>query len=144
MAMTLRKVLYLKRVLQSAADLKEPSDVFWNDLAPRPEFLTMGKLATDSRLVSIVEGAARKVLGGEPRASMLILIRIARYRFWHGTCDLGGYPAQVIYFDDIDCGLLTVVKNPVIGEILYMRFSALTLDSDNKAWPVNLRHRPRA
>ena len=119
------KLSRLKHLLQTATDLREPSDYFWEELANEPGFMAAGSLATSSRLQAIAERAATRVLGRAHPIGMTMLLHIAEHAFWHGTCVLGTKMAQVMYFDDIDQGLLTILEDPVTGMTHYVRISTV-------------------
>jgi hypothetical protein len=138
------KLIKLKRLLQTATDLKEPSEYFWEELASDPAFMSAGKFGMNPRLQIIIEHAARHALGGEQTASMLMLRRIPKFKFWHGSCVFGSKMSQVVYFDDIDQGLLTILENPMTGMTHYVRISTVQVEGAGGAVPVNPRKTPSA
>lgn len=138
------KLLKLKRLLQTATDLQEPSEYFWEELANDPAFLAAGKFRTNPRLQMIIEFAACHALGREQTARMLLLRRIPKLKFWHGSCLFGSMMSQVVYFDDIDQGLLTIVEDPVTAMTHYVRISTVEVDGLGDAVPVNPRKKPMA
>lgn len=142
--MTWSKLLELKEVLQNATDLQEPAILFWEVFASDHSFMAAGKPEAHSRLKDIIEQVATRALGSAQTAERLVLIRLAAYQFWHGSCVLGEKMAQVIYFDDIDCGLLTILRNPLTGETQYTRFSVVKLARQGHVLAMNPREKPSA
>lgn len=142
--MKLSKLVQLKHLLQTATDLRQPSEFFWEELASEPSFMSAGKIGTSVRLQRIIERAASHVLGGEQDAGMLMLLRIPRYSFWHGSCVFDGRISQVMYFDDIEQGLLTILEDPVTGMTRYVRISTLPVEGNGSAIPINPKDKPMA
>lgn len=131
------KILQLKHLLQTATDLREPSEYFWEELANEPGFMAAGKLATNARLLAIAERVAGRALGRAHPVGLAMLLHITDHAFWHGSCVLGAKMAQVMYFDDIDQGLLTILEDPATGMTHYIRVSTV----EAAAGPV--RGKPR-
>jgi hypothetical protein len=64
-----------------------------------------------------------------------MLIHIAEHGFWHGCFVLAGRLGQVIYFEDIDRGLLTIAGDVSSGHTHFVRFSAVEVEIDGKSVP---------
>lgn len=134
----------LKRLLETAADLSEPANYFWNRLAGEPSFQSAGVLGVNLTLKLIIERTAAQVLGAEQTASQLLLVHIAECKLWHGACQLGAKQAQIIYFDDIEKGLLTIADNMMTGPAYYVRISSVQVGADSGVFVVNPRVKPTA
>ena len=137
-----RKFLRLKHILQTATNLSKPSAFFWEKLAKDSRFMAAGRIATNPRLQAIMERAATHVLGSEQAAEMLLLLFIPAHKFWHGSCAFGNMLGQLIYFQDIDQGLLTILDTSRDSMTHYVRISVLEVDGMVGAVPVNPRNKP--
>ncbi|HWN70737.1 MAG TPA: hypothetical protein VNM90_24015 [Haliangium sp.] len=134
----------LKQALQVERDLLKISDVFWEDVAQEPWFAGAGHPAENARLRAITEHVGCHVLGEGYHASSTMLIHIPEHAFWHGCCALEGHLGQVLYFEDIDLGLLSVAGEIGSGRTHFVRFSSLKLEIDGKAMPSFVRAVPSA
>lgn len=140
--METREILRLKELLQTATDLSEPSAFFWEKLSRNASFMAAGRIATNPRLQTIVERAVSHVLGGEQSAEMLIMLFLPEQKLWHGSCAFGSMVAQLIYFEDIDQGLLTIVDLQRGGMTYYVRVSVIEVEGLANPISMNLRNRP--
>lgn len=118
----------LKQAMQTERELPRVSDVFWDEVAREPWFVSAGHPAENIRLRIITERVGSHVLGGFHRASSMMLIHIPEHAFWHGCCVLDGKLGQVLYFEDIDLGLLTLAGDVESGTTHFVRFSSLVIE----------------
>jgi hypothetical protein len=122
------KLQLLKQAMQTERELPRISDVFWDEVAREPWFVNAGHPAENTRLRIITERVGSHILGGPYRATSTMLIHISEHAFWHGCCVLAGKLAQVLYFEDIDLGLLTIAGNIDSGTTHFVRFSSLVIE----------------
>lgn len=111
----------LERLVREASDLRVPVDYFLDHVAPvigaasKPqEFPSLGQMAQ-----RIAEEHFRQAL---PLTRPLFL-HVEEHHLWHGACRLGPHFAQVIYFADIELGILSVVPAPYRGSADFFRFT---------------------
>jgi hypothetical protein len=52
-------------------------------------------------------------------------LHAATYRLWHGGCHLGGYVTHLLYFDDVQTGMLSIVRPQDPASVDYLRFTVL-------------------
>jgi hypothetical protein len=138
------KLHRLKQAIQDEPDLARISDLFWEEVAREPWFSEAGRPAENPRLRTLTERVASHVLGCSLRATSSMLIRVAEHGFWHGCCVLEGILGQVLYFEDIDRGLLTIAGPIGSGTTHFVRFSNAVLDLAGKATRSVTPDRPRA
>lgn len=105
----------LRARLRKAKDLSEVLELFHDQLAVDPAFLSLGSAHDDPRLAHVIEEIVRGHVG-QPLGSRLRFLRLASARFLH--C---GFPVRVIdargshllsgiviYFEDDDRGLFAL------------------------------------
>lgn len=141
---TLSDISELKLILQTATALGEVSDMFWNQVAGEPGFTSAGRPADNPRLKLMVERATSQVLERSQRVGQTMFIHIREHGFWHGCCLVDGKLCQVFYFEDIDSGLLTLAAGLQSERTRFVRFTAVELEIDGQAVPLNLRTMPSA
>ncbi len=120
----LNKLLILKDKLIKAKDFKEPCDYFLGNFGEDPEFMKMGAQADSAFLRPIVEELGNALLKKRPSEVRLLITEIAEYRFLHGACFIDGRIANLIYFKDIDMGILSLFQSEAQG-VLMARFSCV-------------------
>ncbi len=107
--MELSQLEELKAKLSIATDLVEVMDFFFS-IVEQPGFMNQGEKVADPRLVGIIEMVGKAVFHQEVRLQHFLPIRIESAKFTHGAGLLNGQPMNVIYFDEIEKGLVAVLK----------------------------------
>jgi hypothetical protein len=138
------KLQRLKQAIQAESELPKISDVFWDEVAREPWFAGAGHPAENPRLRMITERVGWHVLGEAHRATSTMLIHVSEHAFWHGCCVLDGKLGQVLYFEDIDRGLLTIAGDIGSGKTHFVRFSNVEIEIDGKTMPSFVRDIPPA
>ena len=121
----LKKLLILKDKLIKSKDFKEPSDYFLTHFGENPEFIKMGTPADCDFLRPIVQGLGSALLKKTPTDIRLALTEIAEYRFIHGACCIDGRLANLIYFREIDMGILSLLQSDPPCGVQMARFSCV-------------------
>lgn len=129
-----RHLEILKQKLVQAEDFEEIQIYFLDHLGENNRFMQLGEVKRDNRLQRVLAVIAQQALQTPIVAVQhLTLIYLRRYRFTHGSGVLNGYMGSVIYFGDIDVGLLTLTPFPPSTEESKMaRFSIRTVDYNPK------------
>ncbi|SMF96728.1 hypothetical protein SAMN02949497_4134 [Methylomagnum ishizawai] len=120
----LKKLLILKDKLIKSKDFKEPCDYFLGHFAERPEFMRMGEPVDGEFMRPIVVELGNALLKRRPSEVRLTMTEIAEYHFLHGACLIDGKPANLIYFRDIDMGILSLLHEDAQGVVM-ARFSCV-------------------
>lgn len=111
----------LKCLLLETRDLSKVQEFFFEEIAEAPWLLEISEQAANRALEDIVAFSATRLPGSPPIARMN-LMRVSAYSFWHGALVVQGRLGIVLYFEDIQTGLLCI---PDKDDFLrHARFSA--------------------
>ncbi len=107
--MNLEKLNILKQKLQQAGDFNEVWVYFFDELGCQPGFMNHGDVLEDESLSSIIQAVGEKLL--KYSSEMEVMLKsIPEYNFVHGGFLQGNKMVSVIYFDDIDMGLMAAMS----------------------------------
>jgi hypothetical protein len=126
--MNLKKLSTLKDKLMEAKDFREPWNYFFDHFGDDPEFMMKaGKRADDTVLKQVIAHVGQELFN-TPKVSVtnMLLTEIPKYHFIHGGCFIQGRMATLIFFDDIDMGLLAVSMGG--HETMFARFSSIIME----------------
>ncbi len=121
----LTKLLVLRDKLIKATDFKEPCDYFLTHFGENPDFIKLGVPADAEFLTPILQGLSNAILKKTPTHIRLALTEIPDYRFLHGACFMDSQIANILYFRDIDMGILTLLQSGPSGGVQMARFSCV-------------------
>jgi hypothetical protein len=113
----------LKEKLAQAARFSDVLDYFLTHFGEKSEFIALGERTRHPFLESILAQIGGQIFSGNVVVTNLILTQVAEQQFVHGGCAINGCLATVIYFDDVQLGLLSVVMPPPGTETKLVRFS---------------------
>jgi hypothetical protein len=113
----------LKEKLVTARDFGRVFDFFLRNFGEKPEFLTLGESVRAPDLEELLRQIGRQMFGGDVPLGDLRMLRLPEQGFIHGGCSLNGRLATVIYFEDIQTGLLAVAASVSPPETKLARFS---------------------
>lgn len=120
--MNLARLLTLKEKLVNAVEFKPVLNYFLDHFGEHPDFLDLGRKVEDPLLECLIEAAGESLFSRPVKLQDLILVQIPIHRFVHGAFTLGGLPANVIYFQDIRQGMLSVMGKGPDGMVHFVRF----------------------
>lgn len=146
--MELQKLLILKDKLVTAEDFNEPWTYFFDHFGTDPEFMNLGHKADPTFLEEIIQQVGQQLFQGNVTLSAMLLTEIQDYQFLHGTCVLQGNRGSrlvtIMYFKDIDVGMLALTSSPMSGQVLFARFSTIKIHGDQtpmfRPWRDKTRH----
>ena len=127
--MDLEKLSVLKEKLISAKDFKDPWNYFFDYFGEDPAFLQLGHQSRDPNLKIIFEGIGKQLFQKKVKVTNLLLTEIAEYSFFHGACFIQGRIATILFFKDIDKGLLAISMSRGSSAVSLVRFSSLKIES---------------
>jgi hypothetical protein len=119
----------LKEMVQTEGDFGKTFDYFFDHLAADPEFTAVGKKTKHTVLKQLMDSLGRRLFGEDAKVSSMIVVRLRRERFYHGSCLLDGRLAAFFLFEDIDRGMAGVTMS-LAGGMHYVRFSAARIPGD--------------
>lgn len=124
----------LKEKIIKADDFKQPLTYFYDHFEDAPGFVKLGRDAEDiSFLLAMLAKVGEKLLQREAELVILAVREIPEYHFMHGIFTISGLPARVLYFSDVEIGLLAVPKpNNPQKEMAYVRFTGAHLYPSGK------------
>lgn len=122
--MDLSLLATLKNKLAESKTFSEIVDYFYDHFGKDPAFIALGERIDHSMLESVLLEVGKQYFKGHIVLMNLILTRLAEHQFIHGGFLLNGHLGNVIYFEDIHQGLVTV---SVGHEAKYARFSGSPL-----------------
>ena len=125
--MDLKLLETLKQRLLTAREFEQVFTHFLDQFGEDPEFIAQGESAHSAFLEAVVAQVGKELFGREVRVTDVLLTRLPEQQFIHGACRLAGRLANVIYFEDIQTGLLVVILSEARGETKLVRFSGRPL-----------------
>ena len=125
--MDIKKLSILKDKLVAAKNFKEPWDDFFDNFAEDLEFLQLGKLAKDTLLKEIITKIGEELFGTKKvSVTNFLMTELEKHHFFHGACFIQGRIASVMFFSDIDMGLIAVSMGG--AETSLIRFSSVKIE----------------
>lgn len=125
--MDLSRLEDLKEKLVNSKDLSVVGNYFFDHFGEDSDFLDLGKPERHEVLEEFIAALGHKLCGGKCVVTNLLLIHVPDTQFIHGGCFINGRLANVIYFDDIEVGLLCLVPAKPDGQTMFSRFSVQAL-----------------
>jgi hypothetical protein len=136
--MKIERLEELKQVLTSEKDLSKIWDFYMDHFADHAEFTDLGHPAKNKYLDTVVRKTCQEMFGSKIKITNSLLIKIAKYKFFHGPFQVDGRIGGVIFFEDINIGLLAVSEdNSNNGIVKYSRFSEMARLSEPKGFSLN-------
>ena len=125
-----KKILTLKDKLLTANDFREPYQYFFDNLGENSIFLDCGKRAKNPLLKKVLTLIGKELFKEDVTVTNLLLVKIRKHHFYHGPCLIQGKMAGVIFFEDIDMGMLSIVRSLKSYETSFVRFSSIKMESN--------------
>ncbi|KAF0248606.1 MAG: Uncharacterized protein FD167_1991 [bacterium] len=128
MILDLKKLDILKQEIITAKDFKQPFNYFFDNFAENDQFLNIGKRVKYPELAKVLETISQRLLQKlNLRITNVLLIELAKQKFYHGTFFIDNRLANFIFFKDIDKGMIAISPLPRSSEVLFGRFSFLEM-----------------
>ena len=109
-----------------------------DNFADHAEFTDLGHPAKNKYLDTVVRKTCQEIFGNNIKITNFLLIQIGKYKFFHGPFQVDRRIGGVIYFKDINIGLLAVsADNSNNGMVKYSRFSEVARLSEPKGFNLN-------
>jgi hypothetical protein len=115
----------LKARLINEADFKKVWEAFFDWMDANLAFMDLGRPVSDRQIEATAAHVVSEMFPGERSAIRLRLIRLADQKFIHGAVNVGRRAGGLIYFEDVNVGLLAVCDGPPSDETKFARFSTM-------------------
>ncbi len=128
-----KEIKKLKEVMMSADELIEIFRFFFDHLGENSDFMEMGNLTEHPGLNRILKAIGKRLLNDDIRITDLLLREIPKHGFIHGKCFINDKMTSVLYFEDIDMGIISIIlsfSNPPDNRLL--RFSGVSMPDDRE------------
>jgi hypothetical protein len=127
----LSRIETLRQKLAQERDLEKIFTYFLDHFGENPDFIALGEPTENPFLESIFVQIGEALFKKEVKVRDLRLIRIPELNFIHGGGVLGGRLANVLYFEDMQQGVLYVITSlsPMKGHLC--RFTAKMMQEPN-------------
>ena len=103
----LKRLDLLKAKLLTETDFRKIYNYFLDNLGEDSEFREIGK-AVKRPVLKRLAAQVGKEITGTGRITHLILIKVPQYPFLHGPLFVDGCMSQLIFFEDINVGLMAL------------------------------------
>ena len=113
----------LKEKLADATDFTDVWNYFFDHFGEDLEFIDAGDRAAHPFLTAIIAQIGIELFGRKVRVEDLLLTHLPDHAFYHGGFTIGGRLGNIIYFDDVQTGLLAVIMSPATNETKFVRFT---------------------
>jgi hypothetical protein len=122
--MNLDRLQDLKQKLMREPDFSNIWLFYMDEFADHPEFTDTGEAVANPFLEEAIPKICQKMFKKTMAVTDLLLISIPEHQFFHAPFLVEGRIGGVIYFADINMGLIAVAaESPPTAEVKYSRFS---------------------
>ena len=125
MSNNLHMLPLLKKKLVQATEFNLVFHYFFDHFGENREFMSLGQEVHNRELESIISRIAGELLGTQVLLMKLMLIRVPKQQFVHGTGIFNGRLATFFYFEDINVGMMALLGPHPDAETKFTRFSGM-------------------
>jgi hypothetical protein len=115
----------LKRLVLMSAEPSEPLGYFFQHMATDPQLERASTPAVSTVLVQMIQALLAQHYGQIFPAVIPGLRHAQPYHFWYGDCLLGPHRVWLLFFDDVEIGILMAMRPTGSGDLDYLRFSVI-------------------
>jgi hypothetical protein len=115
----------LKTMLVKAEDFGAVYNFFFDHVASNREFIEASQRGKNDKLKEILKLIGTEVLGKNCSLTNLLMLKIRRDNLFHGGGFLNGCISTIIYFSDIDMGMVAINTDPGTSKMTFTRISVL-------------------
>ncbi len=120
----------LKEKLVQARDFMPVMDYFMTHFGENPQFMTLGERAHHPVIEAAIIQTIQQLFGASISPHQLLLTRLPEERFIHGGGMFASQVLTVLYFEDLQMGLLAVTAPFGSDEIKLARFTGTILSNN--------------
>jgi len=125
--MKVEHFLALKEKILGAENFNEPWEYFFDHFSENPAFMNMGKKTQSPLLQSILEEVGERLFRQKVKVTGMMLTEISQHNFVHGACSVQGRLASVMFFKDVNVGMLSILSSAQSHEVSMIRFTGVEL-----------------
>jgi hypothetical protein len=125
--MKLKNLLQLKEKLQKEKDLGKIYTYYMDEFGDHEEFTDLGEQGENNFLLQVIAQVCQHLFGKAVNVDGILLIYIPEYKFFHAPFFANNHIGGVIYFEDIQTGLLAASSGD--GMVKYSRFTGASKTS---------------
>ncbi len=128
--MKLKKLYQLKEKLQKETDLSKIWSYYMDEFGDIPAFSDIGEAVRQDSLLAVIAQVCQQIFGKPTNIDGILTIYIKEYQFYHAPFMAGNHIGGVIFFEDINTGLIAVTS---AGSNLakYSRFTGIAKSDRN-------------
>ena len=116
----------LKRLLVCAEDFREIWDYYMTNFGENEVFRGLGKQVKKKRMKSLITLVGQKLLRKDQIiVSELVVIGLKKFKFEHGICLINGGFGNFFYFDNLDMGLISFIRDWKTSEVSLARLTGI-------------------
>jgi len=118
----------LKEKLANAKDFKVSLQYFFDHFGMDPGFIALGRRVENPLLDALILQVGEMLFKRKVKAHDWLLTEIPEYQFLHGGGLIHDRMATLIFFADLNLGLLAIMTGPSLGNVLLTRFSLAKIE----------------
>jgi hypothetical protein len=123
MDMDIDRLKELRKKLVIEKDLSEIWEFYMTHFADHEAFTDLGEQAENEFLEAVLKTLCAQLFGAQAKIDDFLLISIEDYDFFHGPFMVEGRIGGIIYFEDVNFGLMAVSESTTSNMVKYSRFS---------------------
>ncbi len=108
--MKIKKLYQLKEKLQKESDLSKIWLYYMDEFGDRPEFANFGEPVQNDFLLSVIAQICQQIFGKPTNIDDILTIYLKEYQFFHAPFMANKHIGGVIFFEDINTGLIAVAS----------------------------------
>ena len=123
--MDLANLDVLKEKLRNEKELAPVWEYFLSEFGEQPAFASLCEPTQSTFLELVATQISQQLFTKEGKVEALRLMRVPEHKFIHGGCFINGCIAGMLYFEDIELGLLSACEKAPSINVHYARFSGM-------------------
>ncbi|RJP29926.1 MAG: hypothetical protein C4527_10635 [Candidatus Omnitrophota bacterium] len=128
------KLKTLQKMLISEDNFNITFKYFFEQLGEDPSFIESSKKVKNPFLKSILKAIGKQIFNEEDAVAHLMLLKLPKSSFYHGSCFIHGRMASIIYFEDIEMGMVAIYLGGASGnEMRLVRYSSTLIEGNQLA-----------
>jgi hypothetical protein len=128
------KITILKEMMATEKDLHCVATYFFDQLGADHRFIARSKPTKHKRLKAILQAVSANAFGKDCAVTHVRLMKIGSEALIHGNCSINGKAGTVMFFEDINIGLLIILMSLQTHETSCIRFTPTVIEGDKMAF----------